>query len=568
MKKIPIQIALLAGALFAFSATAQIQYSNEFWISTNATGNTYPNGGTLDSPLDGSTQTKFDQNMASLPASSMIHILPGTYQTFGDEEWLVKTEQKIVGSGIDVTIIQLATNAPEEGDGTYVIASRGLLNAGVDPVTNAVVSDLTVDCNWTSANGNITRNGVGLDGTQNSVRRVKVEHTSYGTNYSSEAWGIAIDNTGLPDSIGNLIEDCEVDPISSADGGGMSSLSFDGGGTNPVSGIIKDNKVYGPGLSINGSWDYNMIIEGNYVDGGNAAVYGDTGGCTNMLITHNIFKNCMYGVFYGGYGDRNNITIDFNSFQITSSATPTCVFNLWPGGLPNPATNIVIFGNTISIYGPSPTATIVFAGQTNVASLIFADNTIDPTIASNQATTSYYSPGINVHMYNNYDLYGNYIPWLNIPELGGVPVSSLGLNLISSSQPSTVLTNLGLPSNPLTVVTNNESGVTLSGTFSGNGSGLTNLSASLLAPVCFGTIRWNGNPSFSASLTNSEGCSLRNTNSPYFVISFTSRLAANTNYIVLGTLPITPVHVTTSNFTISGEYFPDPTNWNFVVFSQ
>lgn len=473
---------MLAGAFLAFTATAQIQYSNEFWISTNATGNLYPTGGTLASPLDGSSQANFDTNMERLPANSTIHILAGTYQTFGDEAWIVKTGQKIVGSGVDITTVQLATNAPEEGDGTYTIASEGVLIGGYLPVTNAVVSDLTVDCNWTPANGSITRNGVALDGTENSVLRVKVKNQSFDTNYSSEAWGIALDNSGLLASVGNVIEGCEIDPL--IYGHSISALSFNGGPTDIVSGLIKNNRVFlspdpvGAQVAINGSGESGVVIEGNYVDGADGAVYGDNGGCTNMIIAHNIFKNCFQGVTYTGYSNRGNITIDFNNFQLTPGAA--AAIDLWTGNPPGILTNVVVFGNTISVYGPGPAGTAAIYAATNIVSLIFADNTIDPLIAANQATTTFFVPGGNVHMYNNYDTLGNYIPCLNIPELGGVPVSPLGLNLISSSQPSTVLTNLGLPSNPTAVVTNNQSGVTLNGTFSGNGSGLTNIPATSL----------------------------------------------------------------------------------------
>src|ERR1700744_5519881 len=109
MKKIFTQMIVLAGALLAFSATAQIQYSNEFWISTNATGNMYPSGGTLASPLDGSTRANLDQNMNNLPANSAIHIMPGTYPTYGGDGWRMKSGDKIIGSGIEVTVLQLAT---------------------------------------------------------------------------------------------------------------------------------------------------------------------------------------------------------------------------------------------------------------------------------------------------------------------------------------------------------------------------------------------------------------------------------------------------------------------------
>ena len=51
---------------------AEILYSNEFWISTNVTGNFYNSraGGTLANPFDGSSQANFDANMAEFPVNS------------------------------------------------------------------------------------------------------------------------------------------------------------------------------------------------------------------------------------------------------------------------------------------------------------------------------------------------------------------------------------------------------------------------------------------------------------------------------------------------------------------
>ncbi len=64
--------------------------------------------------------------------------------------------------------------------------------------------------------------------------------------------------------------------------------------------------------------------------------------------------------------------------------------------------------------------------------------------------------------------------------IGNTLVTSFGLNFVGSAGASPALTALGLPSNPLLLVTNNSTVLTLGGTFSGNGGGLTNLNASQL----------------------------------------------------------------------------------------
>jgi len=177
----------------AFTATATTQNANEFWISTNtATADL----GTITDPYDGSTEAKFDSRMANLPPNSTMHIMAGTYQTYGDEVYYLKSGQKILGSGIDVTIFQLVSGTASGTVGTAVLDSQAACN-------NIEISDLTCDCNYTS--GSDTYHGIALDGTQNAIRRVKVVHQAYfGGN--TESFGIVLENYHLPD---NTFKNCE-----------------------------------------------------------------------------------------------------------------------------------------------------------------------------------------------------------------------------------------------------------------------------------------------------------------------------------------------------------------------
>ena len=567
MKSILTKAAVLAGALLTLTATAQQQYQNEFWISTNATGVMYPNptnGGTLDNPLDGSTEATFDSNMDSLPTNSTVHILAGTYHTFGDNAYAVKTGQKILGSGIDVTVLQLVSYNPNHPDGNYFVHTignnkpfQGLVDG---PVTNVEVCDLTCDCNY--GTGNTTVCGVTLDGTLNAIRRVKVINSYYaGTNTgTSEAWGVECENSSLPTSVGNVIEDCEVSQF--AGGSFITAISLNG-----VSGTIRNNRVFlPPGLGDAMGGTRDVLIEGNYVDGSGTGVYCDTGGCTNLMVVHNTIRNTFSGVTLDvvNAGEKN-ITIAFNNFDQTNSSpegTPgNPVFNFWGGTL----TNVFIFGNTITSSGSSPSTSFLVAAY-DLTGLEIANNTIDPQIASNQVdwgTAMYITTNVvNMNIDNNYDLYGNYLYNLNMPTIGGVTVSPFGLALVNSAEASSALTNLGLPSNPANVVTNNESGVTLSGTFSGDGSGLTNINASPLTPICFGTIYFTGFNG-TAYLTNSVGCTITSLGLLNY-INFTGRIAANNRYIVLGDTPVTS---TATNRMVLG--FGAYTNGaSFAVFSQ
>src|ERR1051326_3791764 len=122
--------SVLPAALFlACTAAAQTQLTNEFWVcSCTNTANL----GTLSAPYDGSTQAKFDSVMANLPPGCAVHLLAGTYQTHGNQAYFLHG-QKVLGSGRDVTIIQLAPDTPSL---TTIIAT------GSQPANGVEISDL------------------------------------------------------------------------------------------------------------------------------------------------------------------------------------------------------------------------------------------------------------------------------------------------------------------------------------------------------------------------------------------------------------------------------------------
>jgi hypothetical protein len=229
-------------------------------------------------------------------------------------------------------------------------------------------------------------------------------------------------------------------------------------------------------------------------------------------------------------------------------------------------TNVFIFGNTIGLSSLEPNASGIITAN-NLTGLVFENNFINPVLVNNQLISTYFTNVANLSMDNNYDLFGNYLYSLNIPTVGGVPVTSFGLSLISSIEASSALTNLGLPANPAVIVTNNETGVTLGGTFSGDGSGLTNLNTAPFSALAFGTMICpaSGQPYY---LANSAGCTITNGTSSSIVGIQFNRPAQNTFYILLNNLPSTPVpNITryTNGFTFQS-YGPG-TNY-FVIFSQ
>ncbi|HEU6449050.1 MAG TPA: hypothetical protein VFV23_11490 [Verrucomicrobiae bacterium] len=432
---------ILGILFFCRQSNASVQIPDEFWISTNATGNFYTNGvgvtgGTIDNPLDGSTEANFDRNMfdligdRSLGHNRTIHILAGVYQTKGNNTsgggYKIGTDNvKIQGAGIDITVLKLVSDpaAPE----AFVIGT-----ADVPPYTNIDVSDLTLDANYSGGNFNCF--GIGLQGQHNSIRYVKVIDCASFSGSPGDTWGIVMNNIGP----GNLIENCE---ISHFKGGviGMSSIAFNGGG----GGIIRNNHVYlsptNEGFGIGAS--ENTLIEGNYVDGGVVGVYGDTGNTANLTVINNTFKNVLAGAILANT-IRANLTFAFNYLELTNSKGIPSAFFLQNAGT---YTNVFIFGNTVR---DTSSEGGYFILANNTTGLDVANNHVDSVL-----TNQYYNCfGVNID--NNYDLYGSYRYDMNTPALGGTPVSYYGIALASSPSSSYALTTLGLPNNPAILVTN------------------------------------------------------------------------------------------------------------------
>jgi hypothetical protein len=466
MKFFLISLIVLMGVWFDLPVSAQS--STEVWISTAATGNMYPTGGTLENPLDGSTEATFDANMNRLPMNCVIHILSGTYETWGSYAWQMQSGQKILGSGRDSTTLQFPLGTPQGTSGTIVIYSSRAL-------TNAEIADLTLDCNWHG--GGYTYSGISINGTGNIVRRVRVIHCGNTLGVNSEAWGISLNNISLPMSQGNIIEDCEVSEFSG--GPCISAIAMSGTLTNFMTGIIRDNTVILPAdptsvnaFGINGSWVSDMLVEGNYVYGAFNSVYSDTGGWTDTRIINNTFKDCIGGVaFVPGGAHLQNLTVAFNKIDLaaTNNISPVA-FNFWEADW----TNIFIFGNTVD-YGIAGSSPGYLIAASDVTGLAFEYNFVDSELANNQLATSYFTNVTRLTMDENYDLFGNPLSGLNTSAQVAASVSPFGLSLVDSVQASSALTSLGLPANPQELVTNGQSGLALGGAFSGNGGGLTNL---------------------------------------------------------------------------------------------
>lgn len=385
--------------------------SKEFWISTNqATLNL----GTISQPFDGSTQSKFDTIMNSLPANSTLHLMAGTYQTKGNLAFTLKTGQKIKGAGIDVSILQIissttipdiwAIQGPSGGWGEYI-----------------EITDLTIDGNYVG--GIVNRHGIGINGSNTTIKNVKIINLGYGNNdINSEAWGISLSNFPVipnhSSSVGNLIEGCE---ISNWKGGtrGLTAIGVAGYYFNYITAIIRNNRILITGLNrqcaaINFGWATDVLVEGNYIEGASVAFYGDTGDSKNITYINNTVKNVFYGFLTAGNLSRQNIKILNNNIELANPNDNSSVeffhFNdliLNPSGIMGNYNNINISSNVLSVVTGSPMGNCLLGYFNSICGLVFENNIISTGIKNLYSNTLVITGCKNICFNRNIDFDGN-----------------------------------------------------------------------------------------------------------------------------------------------------------------
>ena len=390
-KRLIKQAALLLFAVLLTYSSAATQFTNEFWISTNVISG--GGLGTLDSPFDGST-TNFDLRMTNMPENCTIHLLAGTYQTMGytngaPRGWYVKHGQRILGSGIDLTVIHLQLT----NQGTVAIGSAFETNA-----QGCEISDMTVDLA-----GTLDTHGVQLYGVNNAIRRVKVLNaTSTAPPNELFMLGIGPGNnlTGQGHGWGT-IESCEVTNFT---GYSCSAINLATGET----GLVKNNRVFlqyyaqvgtGDQKALNFGDMRDLLVDGNYVNGAGRAVYSDGGSTTNVTIINNRFLNCDVSL---GLYNNPHLNLIFCLNMVSSPNEPGGLVAIQLGNNSS-VSNLLIAGNTFS-FSSSPGGASYFINTTD-----FPNTTTGLTIVNNSIDGRYLasitnSTGVNV--YNNTDLIG------------------------------------------------------------------------------------------------------------------------------------------------------------------
>lgn len=156
---------------------------SDVYIALRSDGTGANANGTIDNPYDGSTDELLDNILKDgnkVPANATIHFGPGVFQTKGfgglHSVTFIKNGQRLVGSGIGITILQLVRaepSAPTMATGVWIF--------GANSANDVELSDMTLDANAARQPGVLgnpkpllTLGGVSLNGRNNRVHRIRL----------------------------------------------------------------------------------------------------------------------------------------------------------------------------------------------------------------------------------------------------------------------------------------------------------------------------------------------------------------------------------------------------------
>lgn len=306
------------------------------------------------------TQFRFDQIMSDptkVGPNTCVHLGPGTVITSGYYEgaaggWQFQAGMRLVGSGMDVTILRrvnnVAANINAFAIGHALVKTTPTVQANL--VDFAEVSSLTVDCNYGElTNAGTAAGGVRLMGSHSRVLRVKV--VNWGSKNSGQANSAILmvaANTSSGNALSNIlgvtncgIQGCiAVRPAASTTGttvafqvgppseNAMTTAGFarqpyirdcyvDGGSSTDVSKI---------GVCM--SWCTEGVIQGNQIHniywGGpcqGLTTSMPAAGARDLTVRGNFYRNVAYGIAWYPLvaGEVQDLTVLSNSFELDVS---------------------------------------------------------------------------------------------------------------------------------------------------------------------------------------------------------------------------------------------------------
>lgn len=305
------------------------------------------------------TQFRFDQIMSDptkVGPNTSVHLGPGTVITSGYYEgatsgWQFQAGMRLVGSGMDVTILRRVNNVAANINAFTIGHALVKTTPTVQPnlVDFAEVSSLTVDCNYGElTNAGTAAGGVRLMGSHSRVLRVKV--VNWGSKSSTQTnSGILMvaANTSSGNALSNVlgvtncgIQGCiAVSPAANTSG---TTVAFQVGppSENPMTTAgfarqpyIRDCYVDGGSstdvskIGVCMSWCTEGVIQGNQIHnvylGGpcQGSMMSPATGARDLTVRGNNYRNVAYGIVWFPIfaGEVQDLTIISNSFELDVS---------------------------------------------------------------------------------------------------------------------------------------------------------------------------------------------------------------------------------------------------------
>lgn len=364
------------------------------WISNRADDRL--GNGTQKNPYNGSTPAKFDALMRSIPASTHIHLGPGTFYTRGRNNYGIRPKEGwiIDGAGKDLTTIKLANGkAVSRGVAYRVIGNNASVLRGVPGgyLRYYSVRNLTLDCN--KANQPVYKNLANraklyaIRGGANSadiinVRALNIWNYS-GRGLESEGFPVNVEHDNSASNTDLIVfEGCEViDPegYHSAISAFTAPRTTSGSFRTIIRNCRVVNHLIGSCFSPVGA--AHTEIYGNYADNCGTGTTMDTGNFVNVRI-HNNRLIKMHGKavnMFRGAGKYLNIAIYDNYFDLDIHA-----YHAIGHSGRGTVRDIQIYGNTIIQRSKRSQAFVFTPGTTGT----IRDNIVSETKPSDLRRTN------------------------------------------------------------------------------------------------------------------------------------------------------------------------------------
>ena len=298
----------------------------------------------MEDPWDGSSAAKLDNILSTkLPATGpvTVHLGPapatqpfltgGYYEIAGSAGgggWQLRAGLKIVGSGIDVTVLKLT--GVTAGTGRHYFAAGHDLTVGgtsggaANPADYSEIAELTIDCGLASASDNVACGAVRVLGNHVKIRQVKA--INWGNRVSLKPGFVLAVLTSNPATsppttvVDAVIEECIViNPSVPTNGTLIKSevLLLHAGGKDHDTTQLE-------------AFGISPVIRACFVDAQDPTAPGSLGdgtdyrskfrgismaSCSAGVVTQNIIQNCWYGGPFFTKWSARSVVVRNNSYR-------------------------------------------------------------------------------------------------------------------------------------------------------------------------------------------------------------------------------------------------------------